>query len=55
MNEPVRITIQHNGRTYSAELPWDADLEDVTIALRGLLVSSGWNMETVLQYLHLPE
>jgi len=53
--EPMRITIEHNGRKYMAELPADADMEDIASALRGLLVSAGWNMDTVLEAIPMPE
>lgn len=49
--EPTRIIIEAHGRKYMAELAWDADLEDITDALRGLLVASGWSMEIVLEYI----
>jgi len=55
LNEPLRITIEHNGRRYIAELPFDADMEDIAAALRGLLVSAGWNMDVVLEAIPMPE
>lgn len=57
MNQPtpVRITIESHGRTYMAELPWDADLTDVFTAMRGLLVSAEFDVESIDRYLNRPE
>ena len=52
---PLIITIEHHGRKYIAELPWDAVMDDVVHALRGLLVSDGWAIETVDNYIPIPE
>jgi hypothetical protein len=49
--EPMRITIESHGRKYTAELAWDANIEDVTEALRGLLIASGWGAELVMLWL----
>ena len=55
LESPLLITIRSHGRTFTAELPWDANMEQISEALRGLLVAASWNIETVLQYLPMPE
>lgn len=54
-DKPLRITIESHGRTFMAELPWDADMEQISEALRGLLVAASWSMEQVLEYIPIPE
>jgi hypothetical protein len=49
--EPYRIMIEAHGCKYTAEMPWDANIEDVTEALRGLLIASGWGAELVMLWL----
>jgi len=52
---PFRVTIESHGKTFTAELPWDADMEEITTAIRGLLVSCTWPIEVVDEYIKPPE
>jgi hypothetical protein len=53
--EPYRITIESHGSKYTSELAWDANVEDIAEALRGMLIAGGFNPETVLKYLPMKE
>ena len=48
---PLLITIRSHGRTFTAELPWDADMDQIAEALRGLLVAASWPVDLVDQYI----
>jgi hypothetical protein len=48
---PLLITIRSHGRTFTAELPWDADMDQIAEALRGLLVAASWPVDVVNQYI----
>lgn len=57
MNHPLpfRITIESHGNKYTAELPWDATMEAIAEALRGLLVAATWDITQVEEYIPRPE
>ena len=48
---PLLITIRSHGRTFTAELPWDAGMDQISEALRGLLVAASWPVDVVDQYI----
>ena len=49
--EPTIITIKSNGKTVTAELPWDATMPDLAQAIKGLLVANDWGIELVNEYI----
>lgn len=46
--DPMIITVKHHGKTFTAELPWDASLDDIFEAINGLLVADGWQSDWVI-------
>jgi hypothetical protein len=53
--KPTKVTIESHGRTFSAELPWDVGITELTLALRGLMISAGWPVELVDEYIKTNE
>lgn len=49
--EPTIITIKSNGKTVTAELPWDVTMPEVAQAIKGLLVANDWGVELVDRYI----
>lgn len=49
--EPTIITIKSNGKTITAELPWDVTMPEVAQAIKGLLVANDWGVELVDKYI----
>lgn len=46
--KPYKITIETpNGKKFTAEIPWDADVEEMVQAFGGLMVSCTYPYETV--------
>lgn len=43
----TKLTLVSNGNTYSAELSWDAGLNDLFDAFKGLLVCATFHQESV--------
>lgn len=59
-NEPTRLSLSHGNKTMSAELPWDASLDDIMEAFIGCLrgITFGeWVVESIKEWCeeHLPE
>ena len=59
-NPPTRLTLSHGGVTMNAELPWDANLDDLMTAFVGCLrgVSFGdWVTRSIKEWCeeHLPD
>ena len=40
--QPTKLTVTHHGTVVSAELAWDASMDDILLALDGLLIAQGW-------------
>lgn len=55
IEKPTKITIESHGRTFSAELPWDVGITEFTLAIKGLLISAGWSVELVDEYIKTNE
>jgi hypothetical protein len=53
--EPTIISITHHGNKFEAQLNWDASLEDVFSSLRGLLLSAGWSIDCIDEFIKLLE
>ena len=49
--EPTIITIKSNGKTVTAELPWDVTMPDLAQAIKGLLVANDWGYKLVDEYI----
>ena len=47
-NEPTKLTLEHDGNKFIAELPWDADMDDLTNAFYALCIGATFNPSTVL-------
>jgi len=53
--KPTKITIESHGRTFSAELPWDVGITELTLALKGLLIAADWSIELIDEYIKTDE
>lgn len=49
--DPMIITVKHHGKTFTAELPWDSNLDDIFEAINGLLVADGWSESSVQDHI----
>jgi hypothetical protein len=49
--KPTIISIELHGRKLTAELPWDANMEEISDALKGLLVGVGFHTDTVNEFI----
>lgn len=47
-NESTKLTLEHNGTKFIAELPWDANMDDLTNAFYALCIGATFNPSTVL-------
>jgi hypothetical protein len=48
---PIILTIKHYGKTLTAELPWDSPLDDVYLAIQGLLVADGFHNDGIENFI----
>lgn len=48
-NENTILTIEHAGNKFSAEMNWDADMDDLLDAFYGACVACTWNPKTILE------
>ena len=46
-NETISIQIKASYGTYTAELPWDSNLESMYTSFKGLLVAATWHAENI--------
>ena len=49
--KPTIISIELHGRKLTAELPWDANMEEISDAIKGLLVGVGFHTDTVNEFI----
>ena len=49
MTEPMKLTLSSHGKTYSAELAWDATFSDILNALVGLGVAATYSHRGMLE------
>ena len=49
MTEPMKLTLSSHGKTYSAELAWDATFSDILNALVGLGVAATYSHRGMLK------
>lgn len=47
----IILTIKHYGKTLTAELPWDSPLDDVYLAIQGLLVADGFHNDGIENFI----
>ena len=47
--KPTILSIEHNGNKFTAELPWDADMEDLTNAFYTLCIGATFQPTTVIR------
>lgn len=46
-NDTTKVKVKHGGTTVVAELPWDANLEEMYAAFKGLLVIVGYSAKGI--------
>lgn len=49
ITEPMKLTLSSHGKTYSAELAWDATFSDILNALVGLGVAATYSHRGMLE------
>lgn len=49
MTEPTKLSLSSHGKTYTAELPWDATFSDILNALVGLGVAATYSHKGMLE------
>lgn len=49
MTEPTKLSLSSHGKTYTAELPWDATFSDILNALIGLGVAATYSHKGMLE------
>ena len=53
MNDKMKITIRSYDIEVSTELPNDAGIEDIIQSLRGMLLTAGFNINTIDSFIDL--
>ena len=51
MQDKLKITISNHGRTFSAELPFDAGLPEILQVTAGILASIGWSKDSIAGFI----
>jgi hypothetical protein len=50
--DKMQLTISNHGRTYTAQLPWDAGLVEIIQTTATLLVAVGWSRENIAELMN---
>ena len=51
----MKITFEHYTTKVTIEMPDDSDMRSVVDAIKGILLTAGWSMETIENYLSCPK
>ena len=46
-NEPFKMTVESDGKKFTAELPWDATLDDILDAFVSQMIGLTWQPDTI--------
>lgn len=49
--DPVKITLSSHGQIVSAELPWDANFDQIMDVIDGMLIAQGWHKDALATWI----